>query len=309
MVTEAYEMIPFAQLKRGQKPVTKLTRLAPDGSSAGALTAEAGVAKAILIDNDGYGVRIELDWLRSVLLGQQNTVLIELAGKNSTGDKPVPASSVGLSYRLIPYAGEAVSGAAPASVEYGLPQLGELDSLDKAARALAEQKPFVVKTRDRVLAEVRLAVAGNDLAIAANVRDPKVVQNPAAWKASCIEVFGSMPGQTRIGQIFLVPQAGDAPAKAYLNKDGKQAPVPEIRLQSGVSEGGYEMRALVPLRLLAADPAKAAFLLEFQVTVSESASSKGEVVRATLFGSSLAYMDNSRYGLFKIGGPGKEEGK
>ncbi|MFQ5808674.1 MAG: hypothetical protein ACE5JM_03555, partial [Armatimonadota bacterium] len=157
------------------------------------------------------------------------------------------------------------------------------------------------------LAELRLGVAGDHLAVDAKVIDPRVVQDPTVWQGSCVEVFGSMPDTGQIGQVFLVPRSGDAPAKAYRSKGGKQEPEEAIRIRSAPLPTGYALQALIPLSLLRVDAERGKLLLEFQITASRSARGKRQVVRGTLFGSALAYADNRRYGVFRVGKASAEE--
>jgi hypothetical protein len=104
-VTEAYEMIPFVQFKRGKngskKPedLTEVTLLDAAGKPIGTLAKEGLAAKTIVVDRGGFGVRIELDQPRKVHRGNANTVLIQLL------DAPAPASKVALKYRLVPFGG------------------------------------------------------------------------------------------------------------------------------------------------------------------------------------------------------------
>lgn len=99
-VVEAYEMIPFVPTKpvKGKKPDGgDVTALGPDGKPIGALAKEPVLAKTVVIDRGGFGVRIELEQPAKVRRGETNTVLIQLV------DTPTPASKVALKYRLVPF--------------------------------------------------------------------------------------------------------------------------------------------------------------------------------------------------------------
>jgi hypothetical protein len=304
MVDEAWEMIPFVgapgRRRKGRPPKnpTLVTALGPDGKPLGDLTDKPVQAAAVRIDRRGYGVVVELDRTRPVHRGSNDTLLIQLVGQRT------PASQVALRYRLVPYVGEP-GRAAEAEPKHALALLPAIDSLDKVAGALAAADAHTVRFKGKPLAELRFAVAGDRLAVAAQVVDPRVAQQAVAWKGSCVELFGSMPEGARIGQVFLVPAAGDAPPRAYRSVKGKQTPAPEIRLASQPTPRGYALQALVPLSLLALDAAKGRVLLEAQV--STAASAKGGSRHATLFGSKLAYMNNRDYGLFRLGRPAREE--
>jgi hypothetical protein len=100
-VTEAAEMVPFVptqKAKPGSKAgATEVTAFDPDGKELGALTKEAVLAKVVVIDRGGFGVRIELEQSRKVSRGEANTVLIRLT------DTPAMASTIKLKYRLVPF--------------------------------------------------------------------------------------------------------------------------------------------------------------------------------------------------------------
>ncbi len=96
----AYEMIPFLPKDPAGKNATAVTLQDADGKPLGAAAATPVSAKAIRIDRGGFGVVIELEKPLPVLLGANNTVMIQLA---DAGAKPIPASQVALKYRLLPY--------------------------------------------------------------------------------------------------------------------------------------------------------------------------------------------------------------
>ena len=181
--------------------------------------------------------------------------------------------------------------------------------LAQAGKALIVGTDGAVAAEDTVaksLAEVRFAVAGNDLALSANVVDCKIAQHSMPWKGSCVEVFGSMPEKGPIGQVFLTPGTADSPAQAFRSNKGEVEPAPEVRLRTSNTEDGYELRALIPLSLLNLDSASGTMTLEFQIT---AAAVNGELKRNTIFGSELAYQNNQRYGRFQLRTPPSGEKK
>ena len=101
-VTEAYEMIPYVGqgVRRSGKKIepTAVTLLNAAGQSAGEFTPEPVVAKTIVIDRGGFGVRIELPEARRIQKGENSTVLIELAREL------IPAAELSFEYRLVPFA-------------------------------------------------------------------------------------------------------------------------------------------------------------------------------------------------------------
>lgn len=88
----AYEILPYMP----KTPDGKLTAVTVDDAP---LTPEGATTQTVRIDRDGFGVDIKLDKPRKVMLGENSTVMIELAA----GDKPTPASKIGVNYELIPF--------------------------------------------------------------------------------------------------------------------------------------------------------------------------------------------------------------
>lgn len=301
-IREAYEMIPYTVVSapggRGKPPVvkTRVTALDAAGGAAVLLGPEPVTAAAVVVDQQGYGVRIELDKPRPVKQGENDTILIGLADR---GAEPVDAGSVALAYTLVPFSD---SSNAPAAAPMAPPQearslrvLPALAGVEAVGEAVAGGEPILVKRAKGVLAEIRIALAGGDLAVEARVTDPKPAADETAWKGSCVEVFGSVPGSGAIGQIFLTPAVADKPARAFVAKGGKQTAAPEVRLAGAPAEGGYVIRALIPLSALALEAKAERVLLEFQV--NQPGPDGG--VHVSAFGSMRAYMDATRYGVFK----------
>src|SRR6185295_7234926 len=301
-VSDAYEMLPLIKSK---VPGPKVGRKAPppeptgvtaidvDGKAIGPVGENPTEAASVLIDRGGFGARIVLDKPRPVLLGKHNTLLIQLAGERTH------VSQIGLDYTIVPFEGDGADlASAPAAEKPKLAKLPAIDSLDKVAAALAEQKPSVIKTATHELAQVRFAIAGDQFAIDAHVVDSAVKRETVVWKGSCLEVFGSAGQRAPIGQVFLAPEAPGASAGGF--RPGKKIePATEIRVQSKPVEKGYELQALVPLSMLALDPAATEAWLEFQLGATPTPDPKGRpknkpgLQHATLFGSLRAYEDNS----------------
>jgi len=299
-VKEAYEMIPYADVSRNRKTgkkgkgATVVSAIAADGSIIGPVTEKPTAAAGVLLDRHGHGARIEFEQTMPVTLGKNDTVLVQLINKT------VPAEQIAFTYRIVPYAGEAPAGpvgqAAGEAAAQKMPVIAEAD-LDGVAKALADQEPRTIKADAKnALVDLRFALAGEHLALLASVKDSKVTQAQTAWKGSCLEVFGSMEGTSAIGQVFLVPAAGDQLAKGH-KAAGGIVPAPDIKVTSQATKDGYTMTVLIPLSLLKLDPAKGRIMLEFQIT--SMGGPKGKVARGTLFGSERAYERNHRYGLFE----------
>jgi hypothetical protein len=89
-VAEAYEMIPFI---RGSKVSIDLQ----GGSVAIELTDQPQQTRSIVVDRGGFGMKIELDHVRAVQRGVNDTILIRLI------DKPTPPENIAVKYQLEPF--------------------------------------------------------------------------------------------------------------------------------------------------------------------------------------------------------------
>lgn len=298
-VIECYEMIPFVDVRRGRaKPpapgTTELTAVGGDGKAIGTVADKAVKASAVIIAlKGGYGAVIEFERPQTVLRGQNDTLLVQLA------DKLTPANEIALRYKIVPFIGTPSAGLKAAEVKpETIASVGPIATPDKVAAALADAKAYEIKEGRKVVAQVRFAVAGDKLAFHAVVTAPKVKRDPVPWKTSCIEIFGSMPGTKKIGQILLAPALGDTPAGAW--RGGANLPFePKVAVTSKLTRTGYELDALIPIEFLAVDPAQGKFTLEVQVDLPVNAAAR-KYAHPTLFGSRLAYMDSFRYGTFVI---------
>lgn len=183
------------------------------------------------------------------------------------------------------------NGQVYAKKAYGIAMAGSALLLGHDGKIVAEE------TKLQTSAEIRFGISGGNLIMHAVIADKKVIQAATPWKGSCIEVFGAQVGKPEIGQIFLTPGTGDVPARALRSVAGKTAPAPEIQVQSVTTSEGYELSAIIPMAMLALDPASTEVRLEAQVTVTAS---DNTVQRDTLFGSPSAYNNSDRFGLLKL---------
>lgn len=174
--------------------------------------------------------------------------------------------------------------------------------------ALSTVPARLMRNKGVTVAEVRMAHAGDALALAVRVTDHRIARGDRLWTGSVIEVFGSGPDETHIpaeiGQIFLLPTT-DTPAGAYVqirdpfNKGaGEQSPTEEIALACRPHAGGYDLTARIPLEYLRIDPSRDAFRVELMITAASEPG--GPYLRTALFGSTSAPATNEAYGQVAI---------
>jgi hypothetical protein len=151
------------------------------------------------------------------------------------------------------------------------------------------------------LAEIRMADAGDDVALSATVEDRLCIRGHKPWAGSCVEIFGSTPGTTRIGQVFLLPATmdGTGSATAFRQVGSESVAAPEIRVHAVSTATGYRISALIPRTLLAIEQNAGFFLVECAVQAAPDAA-RG-LVRTTLFGGANAYATSSGYGMAVAG--------
>lgn len=184
-------------------------------------------------------------------------------------------------------------------VDHAASQFPPVADLDALADMLQHEALYRVRMhRDgRVLGDLRFALAGEALAVQARVNDARPSRHENLLFGSCVEVFGAMPGQRPIGQIFLVPGVATEPAAAYRQERGHVVPAPEIQVQTRTTADGYEMSALIPLRLLPIDVMRDTILLEFRVTAGGR---DDNLVRGTVFQSGAPDRDNRQFGSIRL---------
>jgi hypothetical protein len=159
------------------------------------------------------------------------------------------------------------------------------------------------------LAELRFAVAGSNLAVLADVKDPRVTRRDVPWEGSCVQVFAAMPGRSPeptgvagnffpVAEVDLLPGVGTNPPAAWcvLQTDPRRVPASDVRIAGASSPDGYRLSALIPLARLGLDGEAPELRLEFQLTVGTK---DGKRETGNVFGSERAYRDSVRYGRMK----------
>jgi len=190
----------------------------------------------------------------------------------------------------------------PADSELCLSRVGRISSLRELDERLAAQEARPVMFADQPIADIKLALAGNDLAIVARVHDRCIAPNETPWQGSCVEVFAAMParknpGGAGIGQVFLVPGVRRRAAQG-LYRRGEPVAAPDVRIETSPANDGYFLRALVPLKYLLVNTSKGRFLLEIKITVIPDRCAG--LVRATLFNSIEPSSNIAGMGLAKL---------
>ncbi|MBI2441855.1 MAG: right-handed parallel beta-helix repeat-containing protein [Lentisphaerae bacterium] len=174
----------------------------------------------------------------------------------------------------------------------------------KERSALRAKLPFLLQSDEKMdakkIARSMLWIAGDSLALAAEVYDSEICRDPVVWKTSCVEVFGSRPGADTLVQLFLAPALDNRTAEAFLPKDGGFESVPEVEVRSETSAAGncYRLYALVPLKVLGLSAGLKDLLLEIQANAVVMSGQTRAFAR--LFGAEVPYESNKGYGHLTI---------
>lgn len=151
-------------------------------------------------------------------------------------------------------------------------RLAAAPELDGVVAALAGQPPIAIHDRDAQLAEVRLAAAGDQLAVHAVIRDARCAGDPATWAEGGFDLYLADPevlSDNRFAPGPLVRQVvirNRPPAKGaqatlhQYDKPESEAPI-RFRVQARRDGPGWEAVALIPCAPVGLQPG-APFLLE-----------------------------------------------
>ena len=310
-VAELYETFPVFLGDKGQQRLLPVRGIVfrRDGRWERATADSVDGVDAVRVDRFDGSVIVEFTEAQRVRLspeiwtdGYQSSVacrnvMVELFDASRAGKAFTKAR---LTYTVRPLAGRV----SEEGVVQPLAVIAPFEDVAAVAAALAELDEHIVRYADRPVARLRFALSGDRLALHARVRDDLVRRGGKQWDGSCVEAFGAVPGKAGVGQVFLVPAAGEAPAAAFRvqKKEAGTVPADDVLVVSDVSKDGYELRALIPLKHLRLDAAVDEVLMEIQVSGHMRGDGEGAeaVLRHnTLFGSDRAYEDKRSYGLFR----------
>jgi hypothetical protein len=200
-----------------------------------------------------------------------------------------------------------------ARVEITVPRLPVL-ALDGVKTALAKQPAYLIWHVDQQVAELRVAVAGDALAVHAVVHDGRCTPDQAAWKDSNLDLYvskvGSWAGDENekfrgyhgvVRQLVLKPTGPTALAfTAHLS--GKDDTMPAFPCAvTPLPVAGYEFTALIPLTSLLLDAKTDTFLLEAAVVTAPGPGAPLAFNRCFLRGvDGGAFRDNTAFAVVTV---------
>jgi len=174
-----------------------------------------------------------------------------------------------------------------------LPTIQAADA-EAAVKALEALPATYLEPGGRRLAAIRLAKAGNDLAVLAEVTDCRA-GTPAA-KDIALEIFGSKTDNPTVRQLVLMPCTGHVLAYEM----SKQQPTPPVIRQLLIPQaGGCRVALLIPLAFFGLTDTDTALRFELAATLTPNAAHRPTY--HALFGSVGAFRDNTRFATLKLG--------
>lgn len=166
------------------------------------------------------------------------------------------------------------------------------------AQGLSKQQPFLFEAGTQRLGALRLCVAGDTLAVRADITDRQITMAPNFWEGSALELFFSRPDDATVQQIVLVPSVGEQPGRVLHYRTGQEQPTPAFRWQSVATPDGYCLTACIPLALLGIAPGDAQFELEAGVTARPTAGQPA--IHGSLFHADSPFLYDKEYGTILV---------
>lgn len=172
-------------------------------------------------------------------------------------------------------------------IQLTIPQVGSIDSLSRVRNILAGLAPQRIDWEGITLAEVRIAIAGDSLAVHARINDAASGPDKSKWaRVSNLDIFISNIDSKKSRFLCMRNIPAAKSGKQFVFREGELSlppikfPFEVLPLQSG---GGFELTALVPLSFFQLDPQATEFLFESAVWAAPTANSS-EHVFITMFG-------------------------
>jgi hypothetical protein len=180
--------------------------------------------------------------------------------------------------------------------EFRIARLAAIPDVNRVAATLASQPAREFRVRGLVLGNLRMAIAGDRLALALEIRETKIQPNPAMpWAGSGIELFFDSPASPlKAAQYFIWPGGTarmDHPTMKVVAETG-------IAVAHQPTADGYTLMALVPWSYVGA----AADATEFRCELHLNTTPPGarNQLQAKLFNASFSWMGMDGWGAIQV---------
>ena len=270
---------PFAPSRNGKRGVVRLTLTNQEEKE----TAQGQVT--LSVEPQGGG-RVVGDAVLTYTLRPGKRVVREFAVEVFPGRSTIRTRSEALGLR---------NSAVNVSVASPIARLASVPSVEQFSAALRAVVPKEIQYGGQPLARVQYAVAGEFLAVQAQVLDARITPELKAWPDTALDVMASAPDTWIVRQVVFLPKGPDGAGQVDLNENGRALPAPQIAWKVAPLPGhGYALSALIPLSLYKLDFRAKEFLLECATAAAPAADVPVQYV--TLFRSVAAFRDNSHFG-------------
>ncbi len=189
-------------------------------------------------------------------------------------------------------------------LDWTMARLPPMAALDEVAPQLARaQAQPILWARSVRVGEMRMAVAGGDLALWLRIMDPTPHRGTPLSAGSCIEFFVASAedrasGSSKLRQIFMAPTAGGQPDRLFIQAGGRTVEDSRLQMRTRPTAAGYEISALLPLDLLGMEVSARELSIELAARFMRFPSPIPR--RASLFEAIAAWNSNAGYGRVTI---------
>jgi len=150
--------------------------------------------------------------------------------------------------------------------QISVPRLGKLKDLNAVLDALKKLPPETVRAGDKAVAELRMGLAGDHLAVLVRSFDPRCRADAAEWKGCNVDVYVAKPGERTVRQFVFFATSPKGKGRLEAWQLGKKRETPEFPWRIvPMKPFGYEVHALIPLSICLLDPEVGEFLVDMAV--------------------------------------------
>ena len=184
-----------------------------------------------------------------------------------------------------------------------IPRLGALKDLDALRDALKDLAPQTVRREARTVrqagkavGDLRIAVAGDHLAVLARSFDPRCRADAPEWKGCNLDVYVAKPGKPTIRQFVFFATSPKGEGRLEPWEVGKKRTATDFPWRVvPVKPFGYEVHALIPLSECLLDPDVGEFLIDMAVVTPPEPGEKPQFTLLHTGDSSRCAFRNNRY--------------
>jgi len=182
--------------------------------------------------------------------------------------------------------------------EWKVPAVAPLADVDAVPGAVKSVLVRVAHEDHTRLGDVRIALAGDNLAFSAKVLDRRITAKSTTWSDTGFDIAIAPTGSATFRRLVYSPKsATGGDIQLYQNADKLAAPELKLKIIM-LPEYGYEVNGLIPLSALQLDPKAESFQFEFSVLAAPTAEAKPRF--ASVFGTPAGYPNDAKFGKVMV---------